>query len=1085
MMANTISLIFNLTFLVAMSVIAGFIQQSNGSKAREHLLQGMLFGLSTIIGMMHPLVLGPGLIFDGRTVMISLCALFFGPAVVGLAAGMALGYRVLAVGGPGTLMGVLTIASAGILGLVFRQRWHGARSALSARRLWLFGLLVHAVMVLLMWTLPGGSGWRVVKQIGLPVLLAYPLATLLVGKVLSAREAEIRSNSALRESEQALAKGKAQLRTLIDTIPDLVWMKDPAGVYLECNHRFEKFFGFKKADIVGKTDYDFLAPELAVFFRDKDRMAILAGQPTANEERITFADDGHQEDLETIKTPIVGPDGTILGVLGIGRDITERKKAEAGLRQSEERFRALSDNVGEWIWEVDCEGIYRYSNAAVTQMLGYRPEELVGRLHYYDISPQAAREPLRTVVREAFASRTPLSDIVNLNYHLDGTEVWVETTGVPMLDAQGGLLGYRGSTRDITRRRKAEEALREAYQFNEQVLHSAQEGIIVYGPDLRYQVWNPYMEKLSSTPARELLGRHPLEVYPFLADTGLMGRLEAALGGKRVDPVDSHYEFPRSGASGWAIDTTAPLRNTRGEIIGVIRTMRDVTERRRAEEALKESEYFFRESQRAGAIGSYKTDFIRGKWESSGILDEIFGIDESYDRSVQGWLDIVHPDDKPEMEQYFQKEIVEGGKPFSREYRIIRKKSGEARWVHGLGEVAFDRDGRILSMIGTIQDITERKKAEAEKSTLQAQLQQAQKMESLGILVAGVAHNFNNILAIIMGTASFREQGVVDPLDQKAYATIGKVCKRGRDVVRSLMQFARPSLSNQVPFELHALIREVGILLENTTSNRVKIIERFINEPLWVNGDAGTINHGLVNLCLNAIDAMPDGGNLVLRTCVPREGWVEVSVEDDGEGMTQEIMSHVLEPFFTTKDVGKGTGLGLSMTYGVIKAHGGFLDLFSQPGQGTTVRIQLPRIPAPSREAAAGAAPAPPAPMNILLVDDEEDVRFLMKHMLVKAGAGRVDTVPGGEEALASLRSGAAPDLIILDQNMPGMDGIQTLERIRELHPDLPILVSSGQPGIQEWACFKRTKVGVISKPFDMDEIKAKLAQFTPEQARP
>jgi signal transduction histidine kinase len=220
-------------------------------------------------------------------------------------------------------------------------------------------------------------------------------------------------------------------------------------------------------------------------------------------------------------------------------------------------------------------------------------------------------------------------------------------------------------------------------------------------------------------------------------------------------------------------------------------------------------------------------------------------------------------------------------------------------------------------------------------------------MESLGILVAGVAHNINNVLAIIMGTASFREQGVIEPPDRKAYQTIVKACRRGRDVVNSLMQFARPTLSSQAPFDLHALIREVCELLGNTTSHRIRFLEVFAKEPVWLSGDVGTINHSLMNLCINAIDAMPRGGTLTLRTSVPQEDWAEVFVEDSGEGMSQNVLAHVLEPFYTTKDVGKGTGLGLSMTYGVVKAHGGTMDISSAPGCGTTVKLRLPRIPAP------------------------------------------------------------------------------------------------------------------------------------------
>jgi PAS domain S-box-containing protein len=312
-------LIDNLSFLVAMSIISGFIRPRR--RRCEEVLQGLLFGASAVLSMMHPLVLHNGLIFDGRSVMISLCGLFFGPIALGVAVGIALSYRFLVVAGSGALTGMLVIAWSALVGLFFHYRWIRKGEPSTTGRLLGVGVLVHAGMVLLLFTLPGGRGFWAVTQIGLPVLLTYPLATLLIGKVLSSRAIEFRSR-------EALAKSRADLRTLIDTIPDLIWFKDADGVYLACNARFERFFGAREQEIVGRVDADFVGRELADAFREADRKAMSAGRPTSNEERITFADDGHEEYLETIKTPTFGPGQKVLGVLGIGRNITERKAAE-------------------------------------------------------------------------------------------------------------------------------------------------------------------------------------------------------------------------------------------------------------------------------------------------------------------------------------------------------------------------------------------------------------------------------------------------------------------------------------------------------------------------------------------------------------------------------------------------------------------------------------------------------------------------------------------------------------------------------------------------------------------------------------
>jgi CheY-like chemotaxis protein len=357
-------------------------------------------------------------------------------------------------------------------------------------------------------------------------------------------------------------------------------------------------------------------------------------------------------------------------------------------------------------------------------------------------------------------------------------------------------------------------------------------------------------------------------------------------------------------------------------------------------------------------------------------------------------------------------------------------------------------------------------------------LNRIQALEAMGILVAGVAHNLNNVLAVILGTTSLHNQATTESSALEDFRIIASACGHGRSVIRSLLQFAQPRLASRAPLDLHTLIREVRVLLENTTRNKIAIITTFVEGSLWIDGDAGNISHALMNLCLNALDAMPDGGTLVLGTAAPAPDEAEVSVQDDGAGMAPEILARVLEPFFTTKEVGKGTGLGLSMTYGVVKAHGGTLDIASRPGQGTCVKMRFPRIPPP----APGEGVEIPNPtlksLNVLLVDDDEDVRFLMTRLLTKAGAVQVKTAARGEEALEILRSQALPDLVILDQNMPGLNGVETMGRIRSRYPDLPILISSGQPDIENWSEFRQHRVGVIPKPFTLEEIQAKLAQL-------
>ena len=505
----------------------------------------------------------------------------------------------------------------------------------------------------------------------------------------------------------------------------------------------------------------------------------------------------------------------------------------------------------------------------------------------------------------------------------------------------------------------------------------------------------------------------------------------------------------------------------------------DITERKQAEETLHRSEERLRKAQQVAHVGSWIWNIKADRLEWSDEMYHIFGIEKDLFQGVLAEVvaQAIHPDDRAAVEQS-NLSVTKQGTPVPLEYRIIWP-DGTVRvvWAEA-GEITFDEAGEPAILTGIVLDITERRHAEEERRKLEKRMSQGQKLEALGVLVAGVAHNINNVLGVIMGTASLREQRVPDPADREAYQSIGKACRRGREVVKSLVHFAQPTLSTQDPFELNALLKEVCLLLENTTRNRVQVIESLAEEPLWMLGDAGSINHALMNLCINSLDAMATVGTLTLRTAILEDNKVEVSVEDNGEGIPPEVLAHVMDPFYTTKEVGKGTGLGLSMTYGAVKAHGGTIEISSQPGQGTVVRLRFPRIPAPTQVDAI----SPPAPSlaskKVFLVDDEEDVRFLMARMLKQAGVHQVKTFPGGAEVLKDLQSKELPDLIILDQNMPRMTGVQVMAAVQDLYPDLPILISSGQPDIEAWDILKQPNVGVISKPFSVNEIQAKLAEL-------
>jgi signal transduction histidine kinase len=374
----------------------------------------------------------------------------------------------------------------------------------------------------------------------------------------------------------------------------------------------------------------------------------------------------------------------------------------------------------------------------------------------------------------------------------------------------------------------------------------------------------------------------------------------------------------------------------------------------------------------------------------------------------------------------------------------------------------------------------------AKKEALQVQLQQSQKLEGLGSLAGGVAHDMNNVLGAILGLASATlETQPPGSSAHQAFATIIKAAERGGRMVRSLLGFARKGLAEEAELDLNAILREDVTLLERTTLAKVRL-ELDLDPGLKpMRGDASALNHALMNLCLNAVDAMPGQGTLRLCTRNVDEDWIEVTVEDTGAGMTPEVLERALDPFFTTKPEGKGTGLGLSLVYSTVRAHQGQLDIRSQPGQGTCVRLRFPACdPAPAGAAEPLPPPAPgPAPraLRVMVVDDDDLIRTSMVAVLEVLGHSPCGEAACGEDALALLEGGLAPDLVIMDMNMPGLGGSGTLPRLRGLSPEVPVLLSTGRADQSALDLVEAyPHVTLLSKPFSMRELEAHLAALLP-----
>ena len=401
---------------------------------------------------------------------------------------------------------------------------------------------------------------------------------------------------------------------------------------------------------------------------------------------------------------------------------------------------------------------------------------------------------------------------------------------------------------------------------------------------------------------------------------------------------------------------------------------------------------------------------------------------------------VLHPEDLALVSATIQDSALTL-EPWVCKYRV-RFEDGTVRTLLGNAQPQREDDGSVL-WHGFITDITERQRQEA-------QLNQLQKMQGLGALASGVAHDMNNVLGAILGLASVHVE-IQDPGSSayRAFELITRACERGGSMIRRLLGFARQSLAEDKELELNTLVQDQVMLLERTTETRIRLEMDLAADLHPMRGDASALAHLLLNLSLNALDAMPDKGSLRFRTRNADEQWIELLVEDTGCGMPAEVLAKAMEPFFTTKEQGKGTGLGLSIVHSTVLAHRGQIQLDSEPGHGTRVLLRFPACERASKQTVPEeVAPAPletsGTSLSVLMVDDDELIQSSIQMVLEALGHG-VMTVSSGEEALAKLEAGLLVDLVILDMNMPGLGGAGTLPRLRALRPKVPVLLATGR----------------------------------------
>ncbi len=1050
-----------------------------------------------------------------------------------------------------------------------------------------------------------------------------------------------------KNQEAALFESNERYRHAIDATREGIWDWNIASGHVYFSPQWARLLGYEPDEVPQRVEFFFtvLHPDdtprvtkvlndhlngLTPVKQDEVRLRIRSG------EYRWFFDRGQVVSRDASGTP--------LRMVGTISDITERKRAEAALKESQARTRLLikAASLGLWDWDLISNDVY--FSPEWKQQLGYSDEELpsrfsewANRLHPDDLNSTLA------AVRDFREGRRPAYDVEFRMRHRDGSWRWIFARADVLRDGQGLPVRMMGCHFDITDRKEAEQTSNRWLSLMRATLESTADGILVVNADGKFEIFNRVFQEMWRIPdellvagidsavlsyvctqfrnPEQFLGKvqflytHPtvesfdtlelndgrvIERYsrPQLIDGRVVGRVwsfrdvterkqaEAAqaeaLGRLqkiasripgmvyqfrlrtdgtacipyasdgmreilRINPeavrenltlspdiIDrgsfiasilksAHEQTPwvhefqirhSDGSVRWLAGNSLPEKEADGSTLwhGVVT---DITARRQAESKLRDSERRLREAQAISQIGNFHWDAHNNQLVWSDELFRIYGQEPaSFEPTFEWYISAAHPEDRSGLLNSLQMSMTELSR-FDLRYRILLQ-DGSQRWIHARGIATVARDGCLSGLEVTCQDITEQKRAEATRASLEAQLRESQKMEAIGTLAGGIAHDFNNILATILSNVeNALHEEIPNQVVRNCLVDISTAGTRAKNLVQQILSFSRKQPTDRKQIRLHTVVEESARLLKATLPSSLELQVHCDPCVPAVMADATQIEQVLLNLASNSMQAMRGRRGTIglhlstilldsritsshksLRAIYQQNSGtvVRLSVKDDGPGMDATTIQRVFEPFFTTKPVGEGTGLGLAVVHGIVQRHGGVITVESKPGNGAEFAVYLPvSEPSeqiteiqPSQSAALEAASASDTP-HILYLDDDKSVLLPVKHLLERQGY-RVTCFVSQQEAIEALSANPASfDVFVTDYNMPGMHGIEVARAVRSIRPDLPVAITSGY--IDEELQQGAERFGVrqlIAKPFALNELYAAIHSLTGQaQIRP
>jgi two-component system, cell cycle sensor histidine kinase and response regulator CckA len=895
-----------------------------------------------------------------------------------------------------------------------------------------------------------------------------------------------------------------EFESVVEGVEEMIAVVDREYRYVIANRAFLRYRGMKKEQVIGKRVAEVLDPEIFEGSIKEKFDECFQGKVVRYELRYRYPELG-ERDLSVSYFPIEGPDGVSRAAL-ILQDSTERKRAEEALKESEEKF-SKAFRQSPMALTISSLKDHRYIevNETFERLTGWRRAEVIGRTPF-DIgfweSPAERVELTKRLLTEGYLRN------VEARFRMRDGSIRIGLATAELIDLNGEQCMLAVAA-DITERQQAEEALRRSEQNYRMFVAQSSEGIFRQDLDapipidlpeeeLIYRILHDsYMAECNDALARmygvasgrDLTGKRLADVLVAGDPRNIQLTRDFIRSGFRIRERESHEVDSQGNPKVFLNSMTGIVED--GKLVRTWGIQRDITEWVRLDEARKNTEIALRNAElryrtifEEAVIGIFQTTPNGKLLIANPALARMFGYDSPAElmasvnqRSKQVYVD-------PEAYREFMRVIERSGSVRDFEIQVYRK-DGTIMWL-SLSARAVQEHGVVVSHEGMCEDVTERK-------LLQKQLLQAQKMEAVGSLAGGIAHDFNNVLGVILGQGELLLQKLA-PSDgsRRRVEQICQAGKRAASLTEQLLAFSRQQILRPSTLDLNRVVEDFSNMLASLIGEDVKLVRLLDPELGRVSADAGQIEQVLMNLVVNARDAMPRGGTITIQTSNMEmdEAFVQqhagtktgscvvLTVSDTGAGMDEQTASRAFDPFFTTKEVNKGTGLGLSTVYGIVKQSGGHISVESAPGEGARFSIYLPRV----KEAATAKnwekKSAPPARGNetILLVEDAAPLREVTREFLKEAGYAVLEAADAADALETAERYSAEISLLVTDVVLPGINGHALAERLMLRRPGMKVLYISGYTDdVTVRHCVSQSEVAFLGKPFTQDALARKV----------